>query len=64
MPIKPECRRCTKELLGFGGLLFSPPEHDSPNGGATIGRVLKSHLCSECYDVVTRFIDGEIKVND
>ena len=38
--IKVVCK-CGKELTETGGLLLSPPDAD--------GRVIKTHLCRECY---------------
>ena len=59
MPIEPECAKCGHHLQDFGGLLFSPPELDSPRGGVSISRVVKTHLCKRCYDKVERFINNE-----
>ncbi len=41
MAIKPLCDKCKKELTDYGAILLSPPDADS--------RVLKMHLCKDCY---------------
>ncbi len=46
MAIKPVCDFCKKELIAFGGLLFSPPNKQSV--------VKKYHLCAACYKAVLK----------
>ena len=41
MSIKPICNKCGKEIMDFGGLLFSPPYSKD--------FVKKWHLCKTCY---------------
>ena len=52
MGIKPECRKCHKELVDFGAILFSPPIDDM--GTASICTTVKSHICKSCYDLLER----------
>ena len=40
--IKPKCFIYKKELTEFGGLLFSPPDHNN--------KVEKKHICIKCYE--------------
>jgi len=42
--LKAICDICHKELLEFGGLLFSPPD--------TENKVTKNHLCVKCYNKI------------
>lgn len=44
MAISPVCDKCGKELTGYGGLLFGPPDSD--------GMSRKTHLCRDCYDAI------------
>ena len=41
--IKPTCFSCDKELMQFGGLIFSPPDNSESID------VAKNHLCVTCY---------------
>lgn len=58
--ISPECRGCGNELDSFGAILLGPPMQDSPNEGRSIGCVIKSHICKECYNRITLFIEKEL----
>jgi hypothetical protein len=48
--IMPMCDFCGKELVDFGGILFSPPEG---------GLVKKFHVCRECYVGLVKNINLE-----
>ena len=46
MAIRPICDFCKKELVDFGGLLFSPPNKENS--------VKKYHVCKDCYDRIIK----------
>lgn len=48
MAIRPVCDKCKRELTGFGGLLFGPPDEN--------GMVRKFHLCQDCYREITNLL--------
>lgn len=58
MNFKPECRMCHEPLKEYGGLLFSPPTEMMGN---EIGQVVKSHICVQCYELITNFIGEGVK---
>ncbi len=50
MAIKAKCdfqitKKCEKELVNYGALLFSPPKSDKNN-------VKKYHICKECFAAI------------
>jgi hypothetical protein len=48
--IKPICEveGCKTELKEYGAILLSPPDDE--------GRVMKIHICKECYKIFNFFI--------
>lgn len=41
---------CGLELIEYGAILLGPPDAGE--------RVLKQHLCTDCYATVQRVVDG------
>lgn len=48
MSISPLCDYCKEELVGFGGILLSPPNEQ--------GMVHKYHVCTSCYKDIVKGI--------
>ncbi len=62
MAINPTCDMCKKELVDFGGLLFSPPEQ-SVDGQTSnvashtpVSKVEKYHICKSCWIKVRKML--------
>ena len=54
--IDPHCDRCGRELDEPGAILLGPPDAEQ--------KVLKHHLCQECYEVIADRDLGRVSLTE